>query len=111
MKKLAFACLALGVSSSAVAGIETVSRFDMGKNDWPFTREEMMLSCEKGNILFAINDGTLVQYPLNAAAEAKVKAGQMKGEPIAKVLADDPNNPGQKKSLAPIVARAGKLCP
>nr|WP_256468780.1 DUF2511 domain-containing protein [Erwinia amylovora] len=53
----------------------------------------------------------MVQYPLNAAAEAKVHAGQMKGEPIAKVLADDPNNPGQKKSLAPIVARAGKLCP
>lgn len=110
MKKLALVCLALGLSNGAAAGIETVSRFDIGKKEWPFTREEMMLSCEKGNLLFAINDGTLVQYPLNAAAEAKVHSGQMKGLSIDKVLADDPNNPGQKKSLAAIIARAGKLC-
>ncbi|MTD25664.1 YebY family protein [Erwinia sorbitola] len=110
MKKMALLCIALGVSSSAMAGIETVSRFDMGKENWPFTREEMMLSCEKGNVLFAINDGTLVQYPLNAEAEAKVKAGQMKGVPVEKMLADDPAHPGQKKSLAPIIARAEKLC-
>lgn len=110
MKKLALLCVALGISSSAVAGIETVSRFDMGKENWPFTREEMMLSCEKGNVLFAINDGTLVQYPLNAAAEEKVKAGMMKGVPIDKMLADDPAHPGQKKSLAPVIARAEKLC-
>lgn len=110
MKKLALLCLALGVSSSAMAGIETVSRFDMGKENWPFTREEIMLSCEKGNVLFAINDGTLVQYPLNAAAEAKVKSGQSQGYPIEKILADDPAHPGAKKSLAPIIARAEKLC-
>lgn len=111
MKKLALFCVALGISSSAMAGIETVSRFDMGKENWPFVREEMMLSCEKGNVLLAINDGTLVQYPLNDAAEAKVKAGQIKaGFPIDKILADDPANPGQKKSLAPIIARAEKLC-
>ncbi|WP_455815926.1 YebY family protein [Pseudomonas cerasi] len=111
MKMLALFCVALGISSSAMAGIETVSRFDMGKENWPFVREEMMLSCEKGNVLLAINDGTLVQYPLNDAAEAKVKAGQIKaGFPISKILADDPQNPGQKKSLAPIIARAEKLC-
>ncbi|MBD8161319.1 YebY family protein [Erwinia persicina] len=111
MKKLAFLCIALGISGSAAAGIETVSRFDMGKDNWPFVREEMMLSCEKGNVLLAINDGTLVQYPLNAAAEEKVKSGQIKaGFPIEKILADDPANPGHKKSLAPIIARAEKLC-
>lgn len=110
MKKLALLLVALGVSSSAMAGIETVSRFEMGKDNWPFTREEIMLSCEKGNVLFAINDGTLVQYPLNAEAEAKVKSGQSKGIPIDKILADDPTHHGEKKSLAPIIARAEKLC-
>ncbi|MBK0031663.1 YebY family protein [Erwinia sp. S43] len=110
MKKLALMFAVLSVSTSALAGIETVSRFDMGKDNWPFTREEMMLSCEKGNVLLAINDGTLVQYPLNAAAEESIKAGRIKGVPIDKMLADDPANPGHKKSLAPIIARAEKLC-
>ena len=110
MKNWALLFIALGVSTSALAGVETVSRFDMGKDNWPFTREEMMLSCEKGNVLFAINDGTLMQYPLNAEAIAKVQAGQMHGSPIEKMLADDPKNPGHKKSLAPIIARAEKLC-
>ncbi len=110
MKKLVFVSLLLGASAGAQAGIETVSRFDIGKDNWPFTREEVMLSCEKGNLLFAINDGTLVQYPLNTAAEAKVKSGEMRGVPVAIILADDPAHPGSKKSLAPIIARAEKLC-
>ncbi|MFG1172318.1 YebY family protein [Erwiniaceae bacterium CAU 1747] len=110
MKKLALMFAVLSVSTGALAGIETVSRYEIGKDNWPFTREEMMLSCEKGNVLLAINDGTLVQYPLNAAAEEKVKAGMIKGTPVDKMLADDPANPGHKKSLEPIIARAEKLC-
>jgi len=110
MKKLALMITALSISSSALAGIETVSRFEIGKNKWPFTREEMMLSCEKGNVLIAINDGTLVQYPLNDIAAQKMKSGEMKGMPIDKMLADDPANPGHKKSLEAIIARAEKLC-
>jgi len=39
-----------------------------------------------------------------------VKSGQSKGFPIDKILADDPTHPGEKKSLAPIIARAEKLC-
>lgn len=110
MKKLALILAVLSVSTSALARIETVSRFEMGKDKWPFTREEMMLSCEKGNVLLAINDGTLVQYPLNEAAQERMKAGQIKGAPIDKMLADDPANPGQKKSLQAIIERAETLC-
>ena len=110
MKKLALFLAALTVSSSALAGIETVSRFEMGKDKWPFSREEMMLSCEKGHVLLAIHDGTLMQYPLNAAAEEKMKSGMMKGMPVEPMLADDPANPGHKKSLQPVIERAEKLC-
>ena len=110
MKKQVLMLAALSLSFSAVAGIETVSRFDMGKDNWPFIREEMMLSCEPGHILLAIHDGTLAQYPLNAEAEVKINSGMIHGEPIEKMIADDPANPGHKKSLAPVIARAEKLC-
>lgn len=110
MKKLVLTFVALSFSTGALAAVETVSRFEIGKDKWPFTREEMMLSCEKDNVLLAINDGTLMQYPLNDIATQKMKTGEIKAIPIDKMLADDPAHPGQKKSLAPIVARAQKLC-
>lgn len=67
MKKL-FAVLLLAIVSgqSFASEVITVSRREMGKDLWPLTRGEIMLSCEKNGGLFAINDSTLMQYPLNA---------------------------------------------
>lgn len=66
LKKVIPACLLLALCSQALAGeIITVSRFEIGKAKWPFTREEVMLTCEKDGALFAINPSTLLQYPLN----------------------------------------------
>lgn len=111
MKKMATLMIALGFCSSAMASqIITVSRFEMGKENWAFSREEVMLTCGKDNALYAINPSTLVQYPLNARAEEKVKEGQVNGQPISVIQIDDPATPGQKKSLAPFIARAQKLC-
>lgn len=104
--------LLLASSGVALAApqIITVSRFEMGKDNWAFTREEVMLTCRPGNALFAINPSTLVQYPLNDIAEQQVKAGKTSGQPISVIQADDPQQPGQKKSLAPFIERAQKLC-
>lgn len=104
--------LLLASSGVALAApqIITVSRFEMGKDNWAFTREEVMLTCRPGNALFAINPSTLVQYPLNEIAEQQVKAGKTSGQPISVIQADDPQRPGQKKSLAPFIERAQKLC-
>lgn len=112
MKKLVCLLLAMGISSSAFAAsqIITVSRFEIGKDKWAFNREEVMLTCAGDHALFAINPSTLMQYPLNDKASERVKAGQVKAQPIAVIQIDDPKNPGQKMSLAPFVDRANKLC-
>lgn len=111
MKKLASLIIALSFCSSAMAAeIITVSRFEMGKDTWPFDREEVMLTCAKGNALFVINPSTLAQYPINDVASALVKSGQAKGQNISIIQSDDPQHPGQKKSLTPIIERTQKLC-
>ncbi|WP_434640189.1 YebY family protein [Klebsiella sp. I138] len=112
MKKTLLTLLLLASSGVALAApqIITVSRFEMGKDNWAFSREEVMLTCRPGNALFAINPSTLVQYPLNDVAEQQVKAGKTSGQPISVIQVDDPQHPGQKMSLAPFIERAQKLC-
>ncbi|MDU6412694.1 MAG: YebY family protein [Yersiniaceae bacterium] len=110
MKKVILSLVLAGVCSSAVAAdIVTVSRFQFGKA-WPFTREEVMLQCRAGHALYAINDSTLVQYPLNDVAEAEVKAGKVNAKPISIIQLDDPQQPGQKMSLAAVQQKALTLC-
>lgn len=111
MKKTLLAVLLFSCSGMALATqIITVSRFEMGKDKWAFTREEVMLTCRPGNALFAINPSTLVQYPLNDNAGRQVKEGKTSGQPITVIQADDPAKPGEKMSLAPFIERAQKLC-
>ncbi|MCX8956204.1 YebY family protein [Erwinia psidii] len=111
MKKLASLIIALSFCSNAMAaGIITVSRFEMGKDKWAFDREEVMLTCAKGNALLVINPSTLMQYPLNDKAEQMIRNGQMKGQPVSVIRIDDPQHPGQKKDLTPFIERARTLC-
>ena len=111
MKKIILSLLLLTTTGSALAAqIITVSRFEVGKENWAFNREEVMLTCRPGNALYAINPSTLVQYPLNDVAEQQVKAGKTTAQPISVIQIDDPQHPGQKMSLAPFIERAQKLC-
>ncbi len=112
MKKLVLSMLLLATSATALAApqIITVSRFEIGKAQWAFNREEVMLTCRPGHALYAINPSTLVQYPLNAAAEQEVKEGKTNAQPISVIQVDDPAHAGQKMSLVPFIERADKLC-
>ncbi|EMG7855869.1 YebY family protein [Enterobacter hormaechei] len=112
MKKTLLSLLLLTCASSALAApqVITVSRFEVGKDNWAFNREEVMLTCRPGNALYVINPSTLVQYPLNDVAEQQVASGKINGQPVSVIQVDDPANPGQKKSLAPFIERAEKLC-
>ncbi|MEI9868084.1 YebY family protein [Enterobacter hormaechei] len=112
MKKTLLSLLLLTCASSALAApqVITVSRFEVGKDNWAFNREEVMLTCRAGNALYVINPSTLVQYPLNDVAEQQVASGKSNGQPVRVIQVDDPANPGQKKSLAPFIERAKKLC-
>lgn len=112
MKKIVLSILLLACTSTAFAApqVITVSRFEVGKDNWAFNREEVMLTCRPGHALYAINPSTLVQYPLNDIAEQQVASGSSKGQPISIIQIDDPANPSQKKSLQPFIERANKLC-
>ena len=112
MKKTLLSLLLLTCASSALAApqVITVSRFEVGKDNWAFNREEVMLTCRPGNALYVINPSTLVQYPLNDVAEQQVASWKSNGQPVSVIQVDDPANPGQKKSLAPFIERAEKLC-
>ncbi|ENR8215391.1 TPA: YebY family protein [Escherichia coli] len=112
MKKSILAFLLLTSSAAALAApqVITVSRFGVGKDKWAFNREEVMLTCRPGNALYVINPSTLVQYPLNDIAQKEVASGKTKAQPISVIQIDDPNNPGEKMSLAPFIERAEKLC-
>lgn len=111
MKKLLPSLLLLLISGQTFASeVITVSRLEVGKQQWPLTREEIMLSCEKDGALFAINDSTLMQYPLNDKAQQRVDAKQSQGMPISLIQADDKQHPGKKMDLTPIITRAQALC-
>lgn len=112
MKKILLALLMTTISGGALAApqIITVSRFDVGKEKWAFTREEVMLTCRQGEALFVINPATLMQYPLNDSAQQQIDSGKTNGQSITAIMADDPQNPGHKKSLQPFIERARTLC-
>ncbi|MXP48730.1 DUF2511 domain-containing protein [Pantoea sp. Eser] len=111
LKKVIPAVLLLSVCGQALAAqIITVSRFEIGKDKWPFNREEVMLTCEKDGSLFAINPSTLMQYPLNDKADQLFKTKQVKAQPISVIQSEDKANPGHMMSLQPIVERTQALC-
>lgn len=86
-----------------------ITKLEYGKQ-WAFTKEEVTLQCRSGGALFVLNNSTLMQYPLNQAAEAQVKSGQQRAQPLEVILLGDAANPGNKMSLAPFLERANKLC-
>ncbi|KAA9001695.1 DUF2511 domain-containing protein [Affinibrenneria salicis] len=100
---------AISFNVFSAAQLVTVSRLEYGQR-WAFTREEMQLICRPGKALFALNTGTLAQYPLNDVAEKQMRAGQVRAQPIDSLLLDDPQRPGQKKSLQPFIERGQQLC-
>lgn len=112
MKKIVLTLLLLASSGVALAApkIITVSRFEIGKDKWAFNREEVMLTCRSGNALYVINPGTLMQYPLNAAAEQEVKEGKTNAQALSTIRIDAPAHAGRKMSLTPFIERAKTLC-
>lgn len=112
MKKSLPSLLLLLISSQALATqVITASRLNTGKDIWPLhDRDEIMLTCEQDGSLFAINPSTLMNYPLNAKAQDRVKHGLSQGGDITPLLQDDKNHPGQKMSLQPLISQAQSLC-
>ncbi|AHG22154.1 hypothetical protein Z042_22890 [Chania multitudinisentens RB-25] len=111
MKSVILGVVLLTMATGAMAAdkLVNITKFEYGKQ-WAFTKEEVTLQCRKGNALFVLNNSTLMQYPLNDAAQVQVKTGQQRAQPLDVILLDDINNPGQKMSVEVFRARAEKLC-
>ncbi|WP_281492559.1 DUF2511 domain-containing protein [Klebsiella pneumoniae] len=50
------------------------------------------------------------RYPLNGMASSAVKSGKMEGYDLDTVWKDDPNYPGVKMSISPVLDSALRLC-
>jgi len=95
MKSILLVIKLLATSTNVLAADKPVNstKLEYGKQ-CAFTKEEVMLQFRKGGTLFVLNNSTLMQYPLNEASQAQVKAGQQDAQSLDVILLDDTTNPG-----------------
>jgi hypothetical protein len=100
---LAVAAGALVGSSSGGGGSAVeVSRSDFG-NEWPLTVDSGTLDCdEPGLVTFSANGTT---YAVNGLA-----IGSDRWPDIDAIWADDPQQPGLKISIGPLIDRGLAIC-
>lgn len=94
-------------AQSALAGIELISKEQLGE-DWPFTTEEMHLSCLAGGAVVVMDVETAEMYPVNGVAIGQSKRNAMK--PLSDIWLDDPEIQGAKISVSRIIESGLKLC-
>ncbi|MEE2566623.1 DUF2511 domain-containing protein [Hyphobacterium marinum] len=88
---------------SARAGDVTAAEFG---DDWPFTVDSGRLSCRAPRqALFYANGRT---YPLNGAASARSMDHGYAS--LDRIWRDNPDIPGTKISVGPMISRALELC-
>lgn len=104
---LALVIASLLSSTAMAAGPQLISAADYG-DAWPFTVEEMHLSCLPGSAVVVADVESGVMYPLNGMAKNKARALAL--EPLDKVWRADPANPGAKVSLGPLIEQGLQLC-
>lgn len=102
---LAFA----GLFASAVVAApqDLISAEDFG-SAWPFTFEEAYIACHTGKALTVMDAESGRMYPLNGTA--KGKASSLGLEPLESVWLDNPDIPGTKVSISPVIEQGLKLC-
>lgn len=99
--------LAAGLLWNAVTGggdsrSKNVSRSGYGAS-WPLTVDSAKIGCANGQDAY-VQVGS-IRYALNGTAKADGGYSN-----IAAIWADDPQSPGLKLSITPLIADAQKLC-
>lgn len=97
------------VGTAFSAPLTTVSKKQFGE-DWPFTREEVMIECRNNGALVVINPATLMQYPLNEIATDLMKKKQIKAQPIDVLLLPTDNPKSVEERILPLKEAAEALC-
>lgn len=100
----------LTAASSAVFGAPAITLIDEDQfgADWPFTQPEMHLSCLPGSAVVVMDVDTAAMYPLNGPANQQAKRHGMK--PLNEIWRDNPEIPGTKVGIGPVIEHGLKLC-
>lgn len=98
-----------GKSSGHPKGQEEISQSDMGE-EWPLTVSSGILKCEEPkenelNVQIVTFEAEGKIYAVNGIAK-----GREAGEDIDPIWADNPNIPGAKKDIGPLISRGRALC-
>lgn len=98
-----------GAFSSAVmaAQQDLISATDFA-DAWPFTFEEAYVACHAGNAVTVMDAESGRMYPLNGAASGKARALGL--DDLQSVLLDNPEIPGTKVSVSPVIEKGLTLC-
>ncbi|HBO22920.1 MULTISPECIES: YebY family protein [unclassified Providencia] len=97
------------MGSAIAAPLTTVSKKQFG-DEWPFTREEVMLECRSNGAMVVINPATLMQYPLNDIATSLMEKKEIKAQPIDILLAPKDTDKTTAERIKPLQIEAQKLC-
>ncbi len=97
------------MGSAIAAPLTTVSKKQFG-DEWPFTREEVMLECRSNGAMVVINPATLMQYPLNDIATSLMEKKEIKAQPIDILLAPKHTDKTAAERIKPLQIEAQKLC-
>lgn len=108
-KKLTAAAAALLViaAHAAVPTDAPISRADM-PGQWPLTVESGVVGCERGKAIKFVAGGKT--YALNGTAQSYSKQLGFDWRPVAAIWRDNPDIPGTKVPIGPLIARGQALC-
>lgn len=106
-KGLALALASLLSCTVLAAGPQLISASDYG-DAWPFTVEEMHLSCLPGRAVVVMDVESGAMYAVNSHANAKARALAL--EPLEKIWRENPAIPGTKVSIGPVIEQGLQLC-
>ncbi|MDD2811013.1 DUF2511 domain-containing protein [Rhodoferax sp.] len=104
MKVELLLCATLLTSVSAFSGTLVLSRAQM-KEAWPFTVERGTLKCTGGFVTFEVGNKT---YAVNGSA--KTKGLSIGWVDVAAIWRDNPEIPGTKISIGPVISKGLVLC-
>lgn len=75
---------------------------------WPFTLEEVHLTCMTGDAVVVMDPETGQGYPVNGNASAR--SDRLGLEPLEKIWRTAPDGVGVRVSVGPIIQAGLKLC-
>lgn len=108
MRKGLICLAAAGLFASAAQADQDLIDAESFGSPWPFTFEEAYVACHAGQAVTVMDANSGRMYPLNGTA--RHKASQLGLEPLEPVWRDNPDLPGTKVDVGPVIEKGLSLC-